>query len=70
MTKGKISFLLDKLPLIILQMIAMLYLILIGVFLQTHTPQQFVIKLLIMGLGLFALLRVYDWLKQSRNNHY
>lgn len=68
-----IKTLVDKIPnafpLILMQLITIVYLIIIGIYLPAAGAKQLIMKLGIMGLGLFASWKLFDFMKTARKEH-
>ena len=56
-------------PLALLQLITIVYLIIIGIYLPTLSIKQLLMKLGLMGLGLFALWKLLHLTKATRREH-
>ncbi|MBL4573108.1 MAG: hypothetical protein JKY86_08545 [Gammaproteobacteria bacterium] len=67
--KALVSKIPDALPLILLQLITIVYLIIIGFYLPTASTKQLLMKLGLMGLGVFALWKLLGLTRATRKEH-
>ena len=59
----------NALPFILMQLITIAYLFIIGIYLPAAGTKQLIMKLGIMGLGLFASWKLLDFIKPARKKY-